>query len=131
MEQIRFAKQDETNSVFGRYIYNQIIPQDRFYRKLNKIIDWQRFTKKLNKCYQGQGTYGRPPFNPAMKPAVKCKSMPTTLRWPRLTSMATAQLWTVHSFIGLTQPHSTRLWMQLTIRPQLRPGARVSGWGIT
>jgi hypothetical protein len=66
MEQIRFAKQDETNSFFGRYIYNQIIPQDRFYRKLNEIIDWQRFTKKLNKCYQGQGTYGRPPYNPAM-----------------------------------------------------------------
>jgi IS5 family transposase len=33
---------------------------------LNDIIDWQRFTKKLIKYYRGQGTFGRPPFNPAM-----------------------------------------------------------------
>lgn len=66
MEQVRFAKQDGNNSFFGQYIYDQIIPRDHFYRKLNEIIDWQRFTKKLIKCYRGQGTFGRPPFNPAM-----------------------------------------------------------------
>jgi transposase len=66
MEQTRFANQDADHSFFGPFLYDQIISPDHFYRKLNDIIDWQRFTKKLIQCYRGQGTFGRPPFNPAM-----------------------------------------------------------------
>ncbi len=66
MQKARFANQDGDHSFFGQFLYDQIISPDHFYRKLNDITDWQRFTKKLIKCYRGQGTFGRPPFNPAI-----------------------------------------------------------------
>ena len=54
------------NSFFGDYIYDQIIPQDHFLRKLKQIIPWERFTKRLIGLYKGGGMYGRPPFEPAL-----------------------------------------------------------------
>jgi transposase, IS5 family len=66
MEKPRFANQDGEHSFFGLFLYDQIINPDHFYRKLNGVIDWQRFTNKLIKYYRGQGTFGRPPVNPAM-----------------------------------------------------------------
>jgi IS5 family transposase len=53
------------NSFFGDYIYDQIVPQEHFLRKLKQIIPWKQFTKKLIKLYKGGGMYGRPPFDPA------------------------------------------------------------------
>jgi IS5 family transposase len=53
------------HSFFGDYIYDQIIPQEHFLRKLKMIIPWERFTNKLIKLYKGGGMYGRPPFEPA------------------------------------------------------------------
>ena len=55
-----------SDSFFGDYIYNQIVPQEHFLRKLKQIIPWERFTKKLIKLYKGGGRYGRPPFEPAL-----------------------------------------------------------------
>ena len=54
------------NSFFGDYIYDQIVPQDHFLRKLKEIIPWERFTKRLIVLYKGGGRYGRPPFDPAL-----------------------------------------------------------------
>ena len=54
------------NSFFGDYIYDQIVPQDHFLRKLKQIIPWERFTKRLIGLYKGGGMYGRPPFEPAL-----------------------------------------------------------------
>jgi len=54
------------NSFFGDYIYDQIVPQDHFLRKLKEIIQWERFTEKLIGLYKGGGMYGRPPFEPAL-----------------------------------------------------------------
>jgi IS5 family transposase len=54
------------NSFFGDYIYDQIVPQDHFLRKLKEIIPWERFTKRLIGLYKGGGMYGRPPFEPAL-----------------------------------------------------------------
>jgi len=53
------------NSFFGDYIYDQIVPQEHFLRKLKQIIPWEQFTKKLITLYKGGGMYGRPPFDPA------------------------------------------------------------------
>jgi len=53
------------NSFFGDYIYDQIVPQEHFLRKLKQIIPWEQITKKLIKLYKGGGMYGRPPFDPA------------------------------------------------------------------
>lgn len=65
-EKAHFANQDGVHSFFGQVHYDCIISPDHFYRKLNDIIHWQLFTNKLIECYQGQGRFGRPPFNPAM-----------------------------------------------------------------
>jgi len=65
MEKERYIKTG-SDSFFGEYIYNQIVPQEHFLRKLKQIIPWERFTKKLIKLYKGGGRYGRPPFEPAL-----------------------------------------------------------------
>ncbi len=65
MEQQRFAKTD-THSFFGEYLYDQVVPQDHFLRKLQEVIDWDHFTRKLIKLYKGEGLVGRPPFDPAL-----------------------------------------------------------------
>ena len=61
----RYIKQDQ-DSFFGHYLYNQLIPKNHFYRKLNEIIDWERFTQALIEFYKGGGEYGRPPYDPAL-----------------------------------------------------------------
>src|SRR4030043_2075139 len=55
-----------SNSFFGEYLYDQVVPRGHFLRKLNKSIDWNRFTRKLIKLYKGEGVVGRPPFDPAL-----------------------------------------------------------------
>ena len=65
MPRKRYIMQDQ-DSFFGHYLYDQIVPQEHFYRKLNEIIDWERFTDKLIELYKGGGEYGRPPYDPAL-----------------------------------------------------------------
>jgi len=65
MEKERYAKTGK-DSFFGDYLYDQIVPQDHFLRKLKEIIPWERFTKRLIRLYKGGGRYGRPPFEPAL-----------------------------------------------------------------
>lgn len=65
MEQPRFVETGR-NSFFGEYLYDQVVPQSHFLRKLKQIIDWKRFTQKLLKLYKGGGVVGRPPFEPAL-----------------------------------------------------------------
>jgi len=65
MEKERFVETGK-NSFFGDYIYDQIVPQDHFLRRLKEIIPWERFTKRLIVLYKGGGRYGRPPFDPAL-----------------------------------------------------------------
>jgi transposase, IS5 family len=64
MEQRRYVETG-SDSFFGEYLYNQIVPRGHFLRKLKQIIDWKRFTRKLIKLYKGEGVVGRPPFDPA------------------------------------------------------------------
>lgn len=54
------------NSIYGEYLYDQVISQDHFLRKLRQIIEWDLFTRKLIKLYKGGGIVGRPPFDPAL-----------------------------------------------------------------
>lgn len=65
MEKPRF-KETGRDTFFGDYLYDQVVPQDHFLRKLRQIVDWKYFTKRLIKLYKGQGVVGRPPFDPAM-----------------------------------------------------------------
>jgi transposase len=65
MEKERFVETGG-NSFFGDYLYDQIVPEDHFLRKLKQQIPWERFTTRLIKLYKGGGIYGRPPFDPAL-----------------------------------------------------------------
>lgn len=65
MDQERYAE-TRNQSFYGDYLYDMVVPQDHFFRKLRDLIDWSRFTKKLIKLYKGGVIVGRPPFNPGM-----------------------------------------------------------------
>lgn len=65
MARERFKKQG-TDSFFGEWLYDQVVPQDHFLRKLDAIVPWQRFTDQLVQYYGGGAMYGRPPYDPAM-----------------------------------------------------------------
>jgi len=65
MEQERYIETGKS-SFYRDFLYDQIMPQDNFLRKLRQTIPWERFTRKLIKLYKGGGMYGRPPFDPAL-----------------------------------------------------------------
>lgn len=41
------------DSFFGDCLYDQIVPEDHFLRKLKQQIPWERFTRRLIKLYKG------------------------------------------------------------------------------
>lgn len=53
-------------SFYGDYLYDRIVPQGHFLRKLRELVPWQRYTYRLLKYYRGQGKVGRPPIDPAI-----------------------------------------------------------------
>ena len=65
MEKKRYQETGE-QSFFGEYLYDRVVPEDHFLRKLKALIDWDRFTQKLIDLYKGEGVVGRPPFDPAL-----------------------------------------------------------------
>ena len=65
MDQERYAE-TRNQSFYGDYLYDMVVPQHHFFRKLRDLIDWSHFTKKLIKLYKGGGIVGLPPFNPGM-----------------------------------------------------------------
>ncbi len=58
--------QTDQQSIFGDYLYEQIVPENHFLRKLNVLVDWTYYTKKLTKLYKGEGLSGRPAYDPAL-----------------------------------------------------------------
>ena len=54
------------NSFFGHYLYDRIVPQDSFLRKLRDVVPWDRFADKLLRYYKGKARVGRPPYEPAI-----------------------------------------------------------------
>ena len=65
MEQKRIVETGRS-SLFGDYLYDQVVPRDHFLRRMKQGIDWERFTRKLIRLYKGEGMVGRPPFDPAL-----------------------------------------------------------------
>ena len=54
MDKQRFVETG-SNSFYGEYLYDQIVGQDHFLRKLKTILDWEYFTKRLIRLYKGEG----------------------------------------------------------------------------
>ena len=50
--------QTDQQSFYGGYLYDQIVPENHFLRKLNALVDWSYYTKKLTKLYKGEGLAG-------------------------------------------------------------------------
>ena len=46
MEERRYTETGSI-SILGEYLYNQIVPQVHFLRKLKQIIDWKRFSRGM------------------------------------------------------------------------------------
>ena len=65
MPQERFRETGK-GSFFGNIVYDRVVPQDHFLRKLNEVVDWRPFTQKLLRYYKGGGEYGPPPYEPAL-----------------------------------------------------------------
>lgn len=65
MARERYKKQ-QIGSFFGEWIYDRVVPQDHFLRKLEEIVPWGRFTDQLVQFYAGGAMYGRPPYDPAV-----------------------------------------------------------------
>ena len=55
-----------TGTFYGEYVYDQVVPKDHFFRKLNEMLDWRKYTQKMMRWYKGRAEYGRPPFDPAI-----------------------------------------------------------------
>ena len=54
------------NSFYGRFLYEQIVPQDHFLRALNCLFDWDALGEHLITLYKGLGLFGRSPYNPIL-----------------------------------------------------------------
>lgn len=59
-------KKHTTNSFFGDFLYDSVVPENHFLRKAKETIDWDRFTCKLIKHYKGKAETGRAPYNPSV-----------------------------------------------------------------
>ena len=59
-------KKHTTDSFFGDFLYDSIIPKNHFLKIAKEAIDWDRFTKKLLKNYNGKAEVGRAPYNPSI-----------------------------------------------------------------
>ena len=46
---------------FGALVYDRVVPQGHFFRRLNEAVDWRPFTQKLLRYYKGGAEYGPPP----------------------------------------------------------------------
>jgi len=62
---VRFKKHT-TDSFFGHFLYEQIIPKDHFLVRAKQTIDWDRFTQKCLRFYKGSAEVGRAPYNPSV-----------------------------------------------------------------
>lgn len=63
MAKVRFRK-DTTNSFFGYFLYDQVLPKEHFLVRLKEEIPWGEFTRGLVRAYKGGGEYGPTPYAP-------------------------------------------------------------------
>ena len=63
METPRYIQTDH-QSFYGDYLYEQIVPENHFLRKLNALIDWTYYTKKLTNSIKAKGCQEDQPMTP-------------------------------------------------------------------
>jgi len=58
MAQERFIETGK-GTFYGEYVYDQVVPKEHFFRKLNEMLNWRKYTQKMMRWYKGGGEYGR------------------------------------------------------------------------
>jgi hypothetical protein len=43
---------------FGHFVYDWVIPQNHFLRKLNEMVDWEEISQKLASTIRGEQAMG-------------------------------------------------------------------------
>jgi IS5 family transposase len=65
MAQTRFHGTGE-NTFFADFLYDRVVPQDHFLRRLDEVVPWDAFGGQLLTYYKGSAETGRPPWNPVL-----------------------------------------------------------------
>jgi IS5 family transposase len=65
MSKVRF-KTNTSNSFFGHFLYQQILPSNHFLVRLTNEIPWQKLAKPLIAAYKGGAEYGKSPYAPEL-----------------------------------------------------------------
>lgn len=63
MGQVRFRK-DTSDSFFGEFLYEQVVPKDHFLYRLHHEIPWGTIVAPIMKVYKGGAEYGPTPYHP-------------------------------------------------------------------
>ena len=63
MSQVRF-RADTTNSFFGNFLYETVVPKTHFLYRLRHEIPWGTITAPLIGAYKGGAEYGPTPYHP-------------------------------------------------------------------
>ena len=50
MAQERFIETG-TGTFYEAYVYDQVVPKDHFFHKLNEMLDWRKYTQKMMRWY--------------------------------------------------------------------------------
>jgi len=54
------------DSFWGDCLYEMVVSQNHFLRRLKDLVDWEELTQDLADCYQGGAEYGPIPYHPAV-----------------------------------------------------------------
>jgi IS5 family transposase len=60
---VRFKK-DTSDSFFGSFLYDQVIPHDHFLYRLRHEMPWTKICRPLESIYKGGAEYGPTPYHP-------------------------------------------------------------------
>jgi transposase len=56
----------DSNTFFADYVYDRVIPQNHFLRRLKEFVDWEALSKSLVPYYKGGAEFGPAPYHPAV-----------------------------------------------------------------
>jgi len=62
----RRFRQTFTDSFFGTFVYDTVIPRSHFLVQLDRVIAWDQFTPGLVQAYKGKAERGEVPYNPVL-----------------------------------------------------------------
>ncbi|GEM_PF-2698846 len=65
MARQRFRRSGK-DSFFGHFVYDRVVPQNHFLRKLNEMMDWEEISQNLALYYKGGASQGPTPYEPTM-----------------------------------------------------------------